>query len=1331
MLNNYITFHSKIQVFPQTCSRTSTNLRINSTIFKTFDSDIDKASAKIGVFGKSFNEIFEARNKRRLDIDNLMYYEGKTFKEAKKDVDSFWSYLYQKKESFDWRKTASGEIVNSENIDSYISEITPVRANTLAEEIAAVQRANGSWSEFYNTLSEGEKKYVVDLVKNTEDLSKLTGDDLVKANQNARQAAIAHNAALKQQTLGAKAAKFALSALATVGNMLLITAITKGVEWLVTYNQRLEENRQEMIEAGKEASQLTKDLDGLVEQYRKLGEDGKLDNSDREQAKNIQQQINDLLGDEVNYIDLANGKYEAQLKTLQKIQYEKTKDNYKTISDAKVAAEDSLFAIDSRVTSGFNNSQDESKAIKQVLKDYGFDKYIGTSENSNSVNQIIHFAIDNSSVESTIQSLEDMKELRDVLRQSYDDEINKGGDLEDFYNNLDKKIKELAEAVTKYKDALADYNINEAVIQFNETEFEFTDADGVTKKIKGALVKTKEQLNVWINGMLSSDIPDGVKQELIGLATTYFPDMSDAIEESTQEYIKNQVAAGSDIIALKDIAEKAGIATDAYVDLVTEQILLGNTNLTLNQQIEELEKLAEAIGIPLAEMTALQHLMANYTYDEERGYWVSNAPLDATGRRQTREPAILFEDDIQRIVTSSANQIREWTSNADDTDIDFEPDNSSKDKTQKSLDYTTFLDEQITDLQNKAKRLEDQISITEQQIANAEARGDTALANALKAQLVSQNEELQAIYHEVAEGLRRIKEEAAAELFGEGSDEYNRIIQDGEYLSEEWIAQRIRIENAGGDTTAIENEIKQVEELSGVINDCTDGIYEQQSAWWDVNTAIQDAKKEIINGYGDELDRATEKLTRGLQEQADAYNILIDKKEALLEADRKEIDYQREIRELQRNIQSELNASKTMTEYLDEDTRKHLFNEDDYNHLSSKLQGIATDIGDINDWYYSEINALTEDNWYLEEAITNEYERRLDAKMKEYELAEAELNLEKKKQQLNNAMNEKNVRMYIDGSWQYVADIDEVVRAQKELAEAQGEYDEIKQQQEEEAQLDEQERELDNLKTEQSAIEKQIEMIEDQTNKIKTAMEEYLEPIRDLEDIISDIASMTIPGLQTQLDKFISMIRKANGTDTGGTVITGGGSTRPGKGYIDPDWGDTSNTPAPNAMAWIPGIGNAGVYINPQTGKTEADLPVGTIITPNGSDTSWEITGGTQGDYTSVIVPNDKQHADGVLSAPKGLSLINDGNGLEMLRTKLGDLVYMNGGETVFNGDQTRFLYNLSKNPMSYLGALAGQNNAGEHNIHNFYGDIIIEDVNDPNEFMQKLTTMLKHNSFK
>lgn len=38
----------------------------NSMIFKTFNSDIDKWIAKIGVLGKSFNDIFEAKIKEKL-----------------------------------------------------------------------------------------------------------------------------------------------------------------------------------------------------------------------------------------------------------------------------------------------------------------------------------------------------------------------------------------------------------------------------------------------------------------------------------------------------------------------------------------------------------------------------------------------------------------------------------------------------------------------------------------------------------------------------------------------------------------------------------------------------------------------------------------------------------------------------------------------------------------------------------------------------------------------------------------------------------------------------------------------------------------------------------------------------------------------------------------------------------------------------------------------------------------------------------------------------------------------------------------------------------------
>ena len=57
-----------------------------------------------------------------------------------------------------------------------------------------------SWDEFFDECK-NDNEYIIDVVKNTEDLSKLTGEDLVAANQKARVSALAYNAALKQQTI--------------------------------------------------------------------------------------------------------------------------------------------------------------------------------------------------------------------------------------------------------------------------------------------------------------------------------------------------------------------------------------------------------------------------------------------------------------------------------------------------------------------------------------------------------------------------------------------------------------------------------------------------------------------------------------------------------------------------------------------------------------------------------------------------------------------------------------------------------------------------------------------------------------------------------------------------------------------------------------------------------------------------------------------------------------------------------------------------------------------------------------------------------------------------
>ena len=67
-------------------------------IFKTFDSDIDKISAKWGIFGKSFNDIGNAIIGRISDI-NKGFQATDDLVGSIKNSDSIWKRLYPNKET--------------------------------------------------------------------------------------------------------------------------------------------------------------------------------------------------------------------------------------------------------------------------------------------------------------------------------------------------------------------------------------------------------------------------------------------------------------------------------------------------------------------------------------------------------------------------------------------------------------------------------------------------------------------------------------------------------------------------------------------------------------------------------------------------------------------------------------------------------------------------------------------------------------------------------------------------------------------------------------------------------------------------------------------------------------------------------------------------------------------------------------------------------------------------------------------------------------------------------------------------------------------------------
>lgn len=169
-------------------------------IFKTFENnDVDKWTAKIGLFGKSFNDVIDSINKRKLDIDNLMS-SGlvSSYSDAKKQVGGLFSYLYPKKD-------IKSQLID---VDAMYPKIDTSNAKEVKAEITDLSKlvANNetTWQELFDTLPSG-KKHFAELGQQMEGQI-ITEEGLITANEKARASALAHNNALKQQTLGAKAA---------------------------------------------------------------------------------------------------------------------------------------------------------------------------------------------------------------------------------------------------------------------------------------------------------------------------------------------------------------------------------------------------------------------------------------------------------------------------------------------------------------------------------------------------------------------------------------------------------------------------------------------------------------------------------------------------------------------------------------------------------------------------------------------------------------------------------------------------------------------------------------------------------------------------------------------------------------------------------------------------------------------------------------------------------------------------------------------------------------------------------------------------------------------
>lgn len=192
------------------------------------------------------------------------------------------------------------------------------------------------------------------------------------------------------------------------------------------------------------------------------------------------------------------------------------------------------------------------------------------------------------------------------------------------------------------------------------------------------------------------------------------------------------------------------------------------------------------------------------------------------------------------------------------------------------------------------------------------------------------------------------------------------------------------------------------------------------------------AKNDVI----EEISKIIEDYEEIRQDEIDSLNFESNQYDSLKTLLQSYYDVTNAVTDAQHEINKELRASQSMYEYLNEDTRELLFNQEDYNILSEELLDIQAAANELQKQYEEDILGASEET--IAE-ITSQYQIQYETMMKQYEIAKAELDVAKKRQKLDNVLAERNVRMFVNGQWQWVANTQDVINAQNELADAENE----------------------------------------------------------------------------------------------------------------------------------------------------------------------------------------------------------------------------------------------------------------------------------------------------
>lgn len=232
---------------------------------------------------------------------------------------------------------------------------------------------------------------------------------------------------------------------------------------------------------------------------------------------------------------------------------------------------------------------------------------------------------------------------------------------------------------------------------------------------------------------------------------------------------------------------------------------------------------------------------------------------------------------------------------------------------------------------------------------------------------------------------------------------------------------------------------------------------------------------------------------------------LISKEESLRDVRETQFNVINKLAEAEKTARTALRTSLIGSQYLDPETRKLVYNEDDYKAEITKIKSIRSNIFQLSKDYSAQLSKLGDDDIEQKEQIINEYKRKVDIQERELEIAQREVDLQKKKDQLNNVLAERNVRQIVNGKWEWVADTDKVREATEAFADAEYNLQNAKEQAQQQLELATYNARIGAISLEKSAAEQGIAEFQAEILKLCDVINYTNEPITEFGNMLKAV----------------------------------------------------------------------------------------------------------------------------------------------------------------------------------------------------------------------------------